>query len=272
MKTVIFYFTGTGNTMYVSDYLAMCLNENNIVTQSLYIVDITQNQIDKLIDENDIIFLAYPIYGSDMPENMKSFIDKMPNGNSKKIGVICTQFAFSGDGASIMFRQLKHKGYNQRWSYQINMPNNLCVKGSPLKQSDDYNVHEKKHLIKARKKIDKICHHIIENKKRVLDNTIFHKALALTQRPYYKKFGREHYAKNLNVNMDKCIKCGLCAKNCPNQVISMDIDGIHFNDRDNCTVCLRCLNFCNESAITYNGNVKEPLYKGPTKEIYNKIF
>lgn len=272
MQVTIFYFTGTGNTKYVSDYLSECLNKSSINAVSLSISQLKNLNTEEIINNSDIIFLAYPTYGSDMPDNMKKFIHALPEENGKKLGVICTQLLFSGDGASIYFSKIKKLGYNQKWAYQINMPNNLCISGSPFVQSDDYKYHEEKHLAKARKKIESLCISIVQDKKEVKDHTILHWFLAMSQRPWYRLFVAKKYKYSLAVNQDKCVKCGLCVQACPNDVILMNSDKVYFGNQEDCTICLRCLNFCPYSAILFNGKIKEPFYKGPTKEIYQQLF
>jgi len=269
---VIFYFTGTGNTKYVCDYLSTVMNNKKKNTKSIDITSITTKKANMFINQSDIVFLAYPIYGSDMPENMKEFIQKMPNVKDKPLGVICTQYLFSGDGASIMYKTLHKKGYNQRWAYQINMPSNLSLKGSPFHQSADYEYHETKHLKKARIKIKRIAKNIENNKKRLGDHTIIHKVMAMSQRPLYRKMGRKKYIQLLNIDYDKCTTCGLCVASCPNDVLVIENERVIYKDREQCTFCLRCLNFCPQGAITFNGGRKVPLYKGPTKDIYKQLF
>lgn len=272
MKIEIFYFTGTGNTKYVCDELCNELNELSLQC-SAHIIDnmLMSAAIDK-INQCDIVIIAYPIYSSDVPDNMLRFIENMPNVTDKKLGVIVTQYLLSGDGGCIMSKTYRSKGYNQMWSYQINMPNNLCIKGSPLHQSNDYEYHEKKRLAKARAKVKGIAQDIINDKRHVKDNTIFHKLIALTQRPIFRNGYKEKIKKSFSVDHDKCINCEMCVASCPNNVIK-SVDGkITYVDTDACTTCFRCMNFCIKDAILYNGGYKLPLYKGPTKSIYNELF
>lgn len=273
MKTLTaFYFSGTGNTRYVCDHLVSSMDRSSWKTQSRSIVGLTGKDRDQFLTDSDVIVLAYPIYGSDMPENMRNFIWNLPEGKGTQVAVLCTQMLFSGDGASILFRTLKKKGYVQRWSWQVNMPNNLCIKGSPLKQSADYEVHEKTKLAAARTKIDRIVRDIEQNRRRIGDHSILHFLLGMTQRPASRLFMTSSFQNGLDVDPLKCVSCGKCVRNCPEQTISMDNERIEFIDRDRCLTCFRCLNFCPASAITYRGAVKEPLYKGPTRELYRELF
>ena len=268
---VIFYFSGTGNTRYASEYLNEKMNDLGKTCEVVDIVGLSSQIAKTLIEENDIVFLAYPIYGSDMPDNMMRFIEEMPDGKGKSLGVVCTQMLFSGDGASIMWKKLKNKGYVQKWAYQINMPNNLCMKGSPLGQNSDYEYIEKKYLIKARAIVDEIANFVVEDKIKIKDHGFFHWLAAQTQRPLYRKSLKKTYVHGLGVDEAKCNLCEICVRICPNDVIVND-NKIIFENKDACTVCFRCLDFCPQSAITYKGGVKEPLYKGPTKQIFNSII
>lgn len=268
---VIFYFSGTGNTQYVSEYFNHTICYKGIDSTVFDITKISQEKANEIIEEKQSIFLAYPIYGSDMPENMKVFIDQMPQGDGKLLGVICTQVMISGDGASIEFEKLKAKGYNQKWAHQINMPNNLCIKGSPFKQCADYSTHEKKYLKKARLKLDAIADKVIEVKAQVTDNRWYNRLVAQTQRPAYRKYLQETFVKGFDVDQNKCTGCGLCVKICPNKVI-VDKGKIVFENRSDCTNCFRCINFCPQAAILYKGKIKLPQYKGPTQEVFDSII
>lgn len=268
MKTIsILYFTGTGNSLYAAEYLRIQLERFSFSVEIKNISDV--ESIDTLKDRN-ILFFIYPIYGSTMPTMMSAFIKALPESYGQSVGVIATQLAFSGDGSSILYSTLKRKGYIQKWGYQVNMPNNLSFRGSPFFQSADYAVHEKKHLRKVRKKLDRVVNSIISDRKRVGDNTIFHKILAMSQRPLYKKYAIKSYQSTFSVN-NNCIGCKKCIRNCPAGVITWK-DGIEFTHTERCQVCLRCLNFCPVSAILHKGAVREPLYKGPTQEIYKRLF
>lgn len=268
MKTVsILYFTGTGNSLYAAEYLGEQLVKYNYSVEVKNISDV--ESMDTL-KHRDILFFVYPIYGSTMPSQMRSFIKSLPESNGQRVGVIATQLAFSGDGSSILYSTFKKKGYIQKWGYQVNMPNNLSFRGSPFFQSADYEVHEKRHLKRVRKKLESVVDRVLIDRKRVWDSTIFHKLLAMSQRPLYKKYAIKSYQESFSVNKN-CIGCKKCINNCPAGVITWK-DGVEFTHTESCQVCLRCLNFCPTSAILHKGAVREPLYKGPTKEIYKRLF
>ena len=57
----------------------------------------------------------------------------------------------------------------------------------------------------------------------------------------------------LMYNEDKCIKCGTCVKNCPQQAIKIEDFKLVFN-RDICDHCKYCENNCRSGAINFIGD------------------
>lgn len=57
----------------------------------------------------------------------------------------------------------------------------------------------------------------------------------------------------LMYNEDKCVKCGTCVKNCPQQAIKIEDFKLVFN-RDICTHCKICENNCPSGAINFIGD------------------
>lgn len=268
-KISMFYFSGTGNTLYAAEYLSTILSKDSIV-KNYSIEKISHNEGYEEIKKSDITVFLYPIYGSDLPDNMKQFILGLPSLNNKVCCVICTQFLFSGDGASVMHQVLMQKGYIQKWAFQLKMPNNLCMKGSPFKQISDYKELEKS-LDKSNIKINHIANYINNDIKKIEDRSIFHNILGLLQRPAFRGRVKSHIQKSFQLDSKKCINCQICVKSCPAKVISIENDKVDYINRDKCLVCFRCINFCPKTAISYKGQIKKPQYKGPTKEIYKMI-
>jgi len=127
MKYVIFYFSGTGNTWFA----ATKLNEALGIEQSkCYSIenDYVKENMNDLIREADQIILGYPIYGSEAPRVMQTFINEMPTLKvTKPIAVFCTQAFMSGDGANYLVDVLLKKGYQLTQTLELKMSNNFYV-------------------------------------------------------------------------------------------------------------------------------------------------
>ena len=60
----------------------------------------------------------------------------------------------------------------------------------------------------------------------------------------------------INVNQSQCIKCGICSKVCPSNVLSIDETGPKVINENNCIACGQCVAACPHGAID---NIKSPI-------------
>jgi len=76
----------------------------------------------------------------------------------------------------------------------------------------------------------------------------------------------ERYNK-INFNWDKCSKCGLCVKSCPEKIIKLNDKGPVCN-HEKCILCLCCYETCLENAIS----IKESFYRRSIINLIRKIL
>ena len=69
---VLFYFSGTGNTWWVTGALAEALTEEGFQVQVQNIEMVSDTQAGVLAAQADLVGAGYPVYGSDLPEPMKA--------------------------------------------------------------------------------------------------------------------------------------------------------------------------------------------------------
>jgi ferredoxin/flavodoxin len=266
MKNIsIFYFSGTGNTWWAAGRLSDNLTTLGYKSERISI----EQPNDKLflkIKNSDIVFLTYPVYGSDRPEIVKDFINSLPE-RQIPFGIVCTQMGFSGDGAWLEHEIIERKGYSINWAVHLTMPNNISIPGFPFRYSNDYPRLDKI-LSKTSIKIKKIADAVSTNTKMIQGSSTFSNLLGLMQRRPYRRMYPS--IKNLlKFNDAKCIKCGMCVSLCPVENIHLTTEGFpEFSDR--CNLCLRCYNFCPVFAVKYSnkdfkpkGNSCDIPYRGP---------
>ena len=262
MRIVIFYFSGTGNTKWAADRMAADLSAHGAEAESVSIEAINKAEVPSLVDTANMVGLAYPIYGSDVPEPMQRFIAALPQQHAKKpVFVFCTQMMFSGDGAFVCRKTLQNLGYHIAYSEHYAMPNNVSMfSWLPL-------YGKKLHAFCLKftaKRISRIAKQIAHNKRHIHVRLGY--IFGIMQRGPYRYALKQSngWHDTLGVSAERCIGCERCARICPVNNILMR--GKLPEWQGKCVLCTRCYNFCPAAAITYNGklhNKTKTLYKGP---------
>jgi len=262
-NVIIFYFSGTGNTYHTSLTIANQLTKRGLDTKAISIESINPSDVEAITDSAEIIGFGYPIYGSDIPAPMKTFIENFPvQKTQKRAFVFCTQLMFSGDGSFVYKKEIESKSLVLSHSAHINMPNNIAmfpqIIRTPRKTVRDRTV------VRGDKKAIRFANAVYDNKS--FYNGRYSYFLGIMQRGPYRK-AYDKFTDTLSISKDDCIKCGRCVRLCPVKNISMSTDYPEF--LGNCAQCMRCYNFCPTLAIMYHGKKHDPkyrVYKGPTDE------
>lgn len=236
------YLSGTGNTKHCVQKFLSALDSD---AKCVPIED--KESIDTIRNNGDIV-LAYPTQFSNVPFMVKDFVIRNKDlWEGKKIFLITTMGAFSGDGTGCLARVLKRYGAIILGGMQIRMPDAVCD-SKLLKKSLEENrriVHE------ADAKIDKATSDIKQDGKYPKEGLSFfaHMAGLFGQRLWFYKKTAD-YSKKLKIS-DSCIGCGLCASNCPMGNLSIQNGkAVNFGK---CAMCYRCISICPKKAITLLG-------------------
>ena len=258
MKIAVFYFSGTGSTWWVvQQFKKIAENRNHII--NLYNIEKagefdTQN----IISELDIIGFAYPIYGSDMPKIMKSFL----NNQMKKIEiehklpvlVLTSMLFFSGDGALLPRKFLDRNKFELKWTKNISLTSNISIPGFKVNPISQEKLNRR--MKKAEDIMEKFVLDIENDKKRLrIQWGIAGWFLGGIQRIFERSMG---YVIKFSADSERCIKCLKCVKECPVENIVYDeiSEKIIFNN--NCTWCMRCYTRCPTQAVLVRGRYCDP--------------
>ena len=255
MKLLAVYFSGTGNTKYAVQRLLKGFDGSSM------------HSVEELLDfENaadgfDTILVAFPIYGSDMPGNMREFIEKnRAVFIGKKLITLVTQLLFSGDGGRLAYRLLREEIDEHTASIHINMPTNISFPPIfAIKNGAD--IDEK--MEKANRKIDR-CAVRLKAGQSIKDGRgpLAFLVGFLGQRMWYRAFFVNHYKKKLQIDAERCTGCGLCVQNCP--VNNLVFGAEQVMPQNKCILCVRCINQCPQQAITLLSKSDAYVqYKGP---------
>ena len=238
---MLFYFTGTGNSLYVAQYIAEKQNQKLVSIANC----VNEMSFSFMLQDDEIIGFSFPVYFWGMPTIVEEFIRKLSfeNYQGQYLFVVFNCGGSIGNIDKIFAKKMKRKGYLLTAPFSVFMPDNYILmmdlltpedKIEPLLKNTD------KHLLKINDLISK----------REKGELPLHKKgwpwLASTLAPPY--YQRHRSTKPFHATED-CTSCGLCEKICPCKTISMK-DGKPFWSKE-CTQCLACLHRCPTRAVQY---------------------
>ena len=271
---VIFYFSGTGNTWWVSERIAKGLDKRGLNATAHSIEQVSIEDASNKIAGADLVGFGFPIYGSDVPRIFLRFLKALPEQTQGKdtFGYV-TQLGWSGDGFNFLRGLVESKGYRLRWAAEFNMPNNIAIPFFPFPYSADYDRFTPQ-LQKCEQKIRQVCQKIVIGQNWREHSDIFSRASAWIQRGPFRWM--HDWAGNMwSVDAEACTSCERCARICPVGNIRM-ADGFPVHG-DDCVLCLRCFNYCPTLAIHYAGMSnrraeKNPPFRGPVKAFMPELI
>ena len=230
------YFSGTGNSAYAARLFAQTMGGNCRSIEETA-------DFSALIRQSDTVAFVYPVYLSRVPRIMAEFAKAhRADLHGKKLVILATQMAFSGDGARCFTDLLPHGSYNVIYAEQITMPNNVNNM-KMFKRTDDAEVVRLEE--ETRKHIAKICGDIQSGVVFTRDFNLKARLQGLPQAivsPFFNLLMK----RSVRISGD-CTGCGLCVKRCPMHNLSLR-NGKAVGGK-NCTACYRCINLCPERAI-----------------------
>lgn len=252
---MIFYFSATGNSKYVSKCIAEATDNDMI--DILKIDDYNFN-----LKDNESIGFISPTYAWGLPPIMFDFIDKLnfSNYHNNYVYFIATYGTSPGATGNFIGKHLSKRGINVNAYFSVIMPDTW----TPTFDLSDFNKNNKT-LEKSKEEIKSIIPKIqnrengdfMDNKKSPMISKIFYTFA-------YNRGMRK--TKNFGVS-NECISCGKCEKLCPVNVIKL-IDNKPTWVKKKCLVCLRCLHNCPNFAIQYGTNtIKHGQYINPYVKI-----
>ena len=223
MKTGIYYFSATGNSLTTAKLLAASLDGQCDVISLAAL----HNKQDIEVDY-ERVGLVFPIYYGDMPYLIRDTIRKMKFKQNTYIFIFTTYRGHPGDVAKRFDNLLQEKNLSLALSKGIPMPGNSYL--STVEQIKDTLANQKTNIKKLVKSIieqDKIDYSLLPE----VENSAVYKACNM---------------RGIKVD-EKCIGCQTCIKVCPMNNIEL-IEG-KIKIKDNCMTCLACFHWCPTAAI-----------------------
>ena len=236
---MIVFFSGTGNSLYAARNL---LDEGEKLVSMAEMIKSGDLTIET--EKNEKLGFVFPVYFYTLPSIVKEFLEKAEIKNADYVYSVITCGGGTAQASATLKKILAGKGIKLSYFKELLMPDNSMlfyqIPGVEKAQS---------RLERADKELSTIKKDLKEKKTTAIgDGTFISSIIGVGYRlcSGTKKFYAE----------DSCIGCGLCERNCPEQVIKLENKKpVWINPT--CCKCSACINRCPTKAIQYGKHTQK---------------
>jgi ferredoxin len=236
MKNVIYYFTGTGNSLAIAKKIAAALGECELVPIS----SLTAAQ--KIAPVADRVGIVCPVYFLGLPLMVAEFAGRFDRSQAGYTFAVVT---YGGSGSEPTLRQLdaaikKQNGRGLDAGFSLKMPGNYILMYETLSKETCDNL-----FATAKQQLAEIVPAIGKSEHKPLPRSLAGSLIHAIAYPWFVSHARTK-SREFTVT-DACTSCGTCAAICPADNIELVEGRPVWKDR--CEVCLGCLQLCPARAI-----------------------
>jgi len=243
MKTVIFYYTGTGNSLWSARLLAEKLDNAKLLPMK---------GADLLAaGAADAVGFAFPVHMWGVPGPVLEFLEKL----ALKPNVYYFALAVNAGQVSRTLLQLRgflaRRGVTLAAGFNIELPSNYIPWGGPGSAA-----RQNLRFTKSREKINDAAAFIAAGKSGWIDKGPFWQRVLFTA--IYKMTFKQ--VKTMDKGFwcdDRCNACAICVKVCPAHNIALESGKPVWHHH--CEQCLACIQWCPQQSIQYGK--KTPAYE-----------
>ncbi|MCL2109680.1 MAG: EFR1 family ferrodoxin [Oscillospiraceae bacterium] len=227
---MIFYFSGTGNSLYVAKKLAEGLGSGELYSMA------GEPLAGQIGGEGRKVGFVFPSYFGNLPRVVKKFIGEINIHPDTYIFGVVTMGAGLGKGSvSALEKALSANGNTLNYGAGILMPGNYIIKYNPMFLG---------RAAKADRRIAKISGEINAGKNLIKKNSLtfdnLYNNIALLDESFFVD--------------EKCTGCGECEKICPVSNIILVENKPKW--QHHCEHCVACIHWCPSEAIQYGAKTK----------------
>jgi ferredoxin len=274
VKLLILFFSGTGNTQFVAEYLKDRVLKDCAGVQLDVTLAAMEWSVPDIVARYDLVCIGCPVYEGRAPRVVREHVERFPAVSNTGAFVFNTKGLAQGRANRSIARMLEKKGFRPLGSASLVMPASDGISMFMKRDSrkfQELSEREYRHLPDADTLATRISHairHLVSGEPVSLldrDAAVAPFGFLLTGffRLLYSALG-ESAAKKLRTS-EQCTTCGHCVRTCPMQNISIDNGRVVFGN--NCVFCLRCVNNCPQEAVQVGKlSVAKARWHGPRGE------
>jgi ferredoxin len=256
VKTIIYYFTGTGNSLAAAKKIATAIGDCDLVP-----IASLQSITSDIVPSADRVGIICPLYFSGLPLMVAAFAGRLDLTRAKYVFSVITLGGPSGSSALQQLDSIlrKRSGRGLDAGFSVTMPGNyIFMYSSPAGKKQE------EILAKADEQIAGITGHLTRCEKRALPSSLLS---SLLHTLFYWWFAKNAHTgdRKFSVN-DRCTSCGICAAVCPAGNIEL-VEGKPVW-KHHCELCCGCIHLCPVGAILAGPRTSTRLrYRNPSVTI-----
>lgn len=233
MSSVIYYFTGTGNSYWVAKEVAKGLKDTKLIPIQSVVSEAT------IKVKAEFVGIIAPVYFNSLPEMVDRFLKKVAISPSTYVYSIITLGSSSSNTLKDMSSILNnHLDYGRH----LIMPGNyIRLYAIKSKDENDLILHKAKIQLNSMIKDIQNKKELPYEKDNLIKGFIFEH---LARKPWLKRL--PSFGKSFQVEAG-CNSCKVCQKVCPANNIQVQADGPQWHDQ--CQDCMACIHACPEQVI-----------------------
>lgn len=252
-KVEIYYFSGTGNSLYVAKELHKRSPESNLIPMVSFLSH------DVIETNGETVGFVFPSHGMTIPIPVKKFLDRADLKSSKYIFAIATRGGTEFRGFDKMEILLNNKGKSLDAYFLFNMPNNdpkFKIFKVPTMEEFAKVELEIQNRLNLIQKI--IINQEIHKEKDIPPEPLtnhfppvlawmMERLIISAQNSLENKSIKDYFYSDL-----KCTGCGICEKICLSKKVKMTNKKPLWQEDVICFMCYACLNYCPVHAVQLN--------------------
>ena len=243
---MILYFSATGNTRFVAEYLAEILDD-----ETLNLLDRIRRKDYSTIHSQKPFIICSPIYVCEMPRFLASFLRNTTFSDSKEVYFVFTSGGYAGPAGVLARRIFRKKNMTYKGCAELIMPRNYIVNNHYSQLGRD---EIESRIIKTCKYLPLVANKI-QNREYLHSRHVWFFETLITV-PFNPVWCYLKQPVNGFHVTDSCVACGKCEKLCPVNAIQIK-DGRPVWKGKSCSHCMSCIQNCPTESIEYENITQE---------------
>lgn len=249
MSTTIYYFSGSGNSLYAARELRQRLPDADLVPMVRLL------GAERIESRGETVGFVFPIHGMTLPIPVRRFISRLDPSSAHYLFAVATRAATPHRAFSEIDRMLRKRGRRLDAFFTLTMPSNDPKFRDWRPPADEGLARLASDL---RPRLDAIAEVVVRRQENRAPDTEF----LVPVNPLLERlvllgmaFAERDGAKDYFYANERCTGCGTCAKVCPSGKVRMDGKRPVWRDEVTCYLCYACLNYCPARAAQIRSKV-----------------